>query len=97
MKNSIKHEILKFLEANPEASKSRIEDYMKDLKGTTGDCVSRRLRELVSSGTVSKVKKEWNDDYYTAYRVVELLPQWKPTKKGMDNPSTSLTELKLNL
>lgn len=81
--NSIKFEIVKFLEEHPESSKSRIEDYMKDARGTTGDCVARRLRELVSSEVVYKTLKEWNDESYTAYSVRELLPTYHLTEEDL--------------
>ena len=71
MKDNLKQLVIKFLEAEGEASKSKIEDYMKELKGTTGDCVSRRLRELVASGVVSKTQKEYEGKKYFAYRVKE--------------------------
>ena len=68
---SIKYEIIKFLEREP-ASKSKVEDYMKLERGTTGDCVSRRLRELVAEGSIQKTEKEYQGKKYYEYRVVSL-------------------------
>ena len=68
---NLKQLVIKYLEAEGQASKSKIEDYMKELKGTTGDCVSRRLRELVASGVVLKESKEYEGKKYFSYRVLE--------------------------
>ena len=95
MKENLKSLIIKYLEAEGQASKSKIEDYMKELKGTTGDCCSRRLRELVASGVVLKEQKEYEGKKYFSYAVVK--ESFTTESKGMDNLSPSLTELKLNL
>ena len=72
MKDNLKQLIIKYLESEGGASKSRIEDYMKELKGTTGDCVSRRLRELVASGVCAKIAREFDGKKYFAYRVAKV-------------------------
>ena len=72
MKNSIKYEIIKFLEANPLFSKSGIENHMKGIQGTTGDCVGRRLRELCAEGKIERVARVYEDKKYLAYRVAEV-------------------------
>ena len=71
---SIKYEIIKFLEREP-ASKSKVEDYMKLERGTTGDCVSRRLRELVAEGTVVKTAMNYEGKKYWQYSVAEISTQ----------------------
>src|SRR3990167_4104285 len=72
MKENLKSLVIKYLEAEGQSSKSKIEDYMKELKGTTGDCISRRLRELVASGVVLKEQKEYEGKKYFSYRVNPL-------------------------
>ena len=71
MKDNLKQLVIKYLEAEGQASKSRIEYYMKELTGTTGDCISRRLRELVASGVVLKEPREYEGKKYFSYRVRE--------------------------
>ena len=86
--DNIKGIIIKYLEGGGEASKSSIEDYLKDAKGTTGDCVSRRLRELVASGVVSKTQKEYQGKKYFSYRVVE-----NPLDEMFDHPLKQLEDI----
>lgn len=83
-KTSIKRDIIMYLEAEGHASKSKIEDYLKETKGTTGDCVSRRLRELVSSGVISKTQLEYQGKKYYDYKVVEERPEYL---QDMDDPN----------
>ena len=71
MKDTIKQSIIRYVESQGEASKSRIEDHLKELHGTTGDCASRRMRELVAEGTLSKTPKEYEGKKYFSYRVIE--------------------------
>ena len=66
---NLKQLVIKYLEAEGQASKSKIEDYLKELEGTTGDCCARRLRELVASGVVLKEQKEYEGKKYFSYRV----------------------------
>ena len=70
-KTSIQEDIIKFCEAQGKASKSKIEDYLKETKGTTGDCVSRRIRELVADGVVAKTARTYEEKKYWEYRVVD--------------------------
>lgn len=70
-KTTIQEDIIKYCEAQGKASKSKIEDYLKETRGTTGDCVSRRMRELVASGVLKKVQREYQGKKYWEYSVVK--------------------------
>src|SRR3990167_1020294 len=72
MKDSIKQSIIRFVESQGEASKTAICDHVRDLHGTTGDCVARRMREMVADGILIKDKKEYEGKKYFAYRVKPL-------------------------
>ena len=70
--NSIKYEIIKFIEKEGEVSKSRIEDFLNTERGTLGEATGRRMRELIEEGVLVKVKRRFEDkDYYT-YKVIEI-------------------------
>ena len=69
-KTTIQEDIIKYCEAQGHASKSKIEDYLKETRGTTGDCVSRRIRELVAEGVVRKDQKEYQGKKYWEYSVI---------------------------
>ena len=74
MKDTIPQAIIRFIESKGEASKSQIEDHLKELQGTLGETTGRRMRELIEEGVLVKVKKRFEDkDYYT-YKVIELSP-----------------------
>ena len=66
MKDSIKQSIIRFVESQGEASKTAICDHVRDLHGTTGDCVARRMREMVAKGTLLKTQKEYEGKKYFA-------------------------------
>src|SRR3990167_8356191 len=66
MKDSIKQSIIRYIESQGEASKSRIEDHLKELHGTTGDCASRRMR-ITDDIYDSKLKRYKEDQ-----RLIEL-------------------------
>ena len=68
---TIKSIIIKYVEGQGKASKTQICDHLRETVGTTGDCVSRRMRELVSAGVFRKVQKEYNGKKYYEYSVVE--------------------------
>mgnify|MGYP001589908246 CR=1 FL=1 len=70
-KSTIKQEIIKYLESQGPKSKSKIEDYIRENLGTNGDTTSRRIRELVASGILTKTQKEFEGKKYWKYRVVE--------------------------
>lgn len=91
MNNSIKSEIIRYIESQGEASKSKIEDHLKELHGTTGDCASRRMRELVAEGTLIKEKKEYAGKTYYSYRVAEDIICGKPHNNG-DNDKEACGE-----
>mgnify|MGYP001589216657 CR=1 FL=1 len=71
---TIKTTIIKYLEGQGRASKSKIEDYIKETVGTTGDTCSRRIRELVAEGIVRKDQKEYQGKKYWEYSVVDQDP-----------------------
>lgn len=72
MSDSIKSSIIKYLENNGESSKGKLDDYMRDLRGTLGETTARRLRELCKSGIIERVWKEYGDKKYLAYRIAEV-------------------------
>ena len=91
-----------YLESQGHASKSKIEDYLKETKGTTGDCASRRMRELVAGGTIRKDQKEYEGKKYWDYSVVEPTELELDEYKHIDcfdcgTDPISLSEQKLNL
>ena len=69
---TIKTTIIKYLEGQGRASKSKIEDYIKETVGTTGDTCSRRIRELVAEGIVRKDQKDYQGNKYWEYSVVDV-------------------------
>ena len=68
---TIKTTIIKYLEGQGFASKSKIEDYIRLEIGTNGDTTSRRIRELVASDVLKKVQREYQGKKYWEYSVVE--------------------------
>ena len=73
MKDTIPQTIIRFVESQKEASKTAICDHVRDLHGSTGDCVARRMREMVAEG-----KK------YFSYRKKPLEAK-SPQKQALDN------------
>ena len=86
-KTSIKEDIIKYLEGQGHASKSAIENHLKDTKGTTGDCVSRRMRELVAQGTIRKIQRDYEGKKYWEYSVIEV--------KSYEQVASSQVQLKI--
>lgn len=80
---SIKYEIVKMVETMGHASKSAIEDYMKEMRGTTGDCVSRRMRELVKAGTLMKTKMDYEGKAYYDYSIAPIKPTSLAVQAGV--------------
>lgn len=76
-KTSIKQEIIKYLEGQGRASKSKIEKEVGELTQSTGDCIARRMRELVAEGFLRKDQKEYQGKKYWEYSVCELEPTFK--------------------
>ena len=74
-KTSIKQEIIKYLESQGHASKSKIEKEVGELTMSTGDCIARRMRELVAEGVVRKDQKEYQGKKYWEYSVVPDLDE----------------------
>ena len=72
---TIKTTIIKYLEGQGRASKSKIEKEVGELTLATGDCISRRLRELVASAVIRKTQKEYEGKKYWEYSVVDLSPE----------------------
>ena len=71
MSDTIKQAIIRYIESQGNASKSKIEDYIKETIGTTGDTCSRRMRELVAEGTIRKIQRDYEGKKYWDYSVVE--------------------------
>lgn len=65
------------MEFQGEASKTAICDHVRDLHGTTGDCVARRMREMVAAGVLLKEPKEYEGKKYFSYRIK---PYAEPTE-----------------
>ena len=71
---SIKTTIIKYLEGQGRASKSKIEKEVGELTLSTGDCIARRMRELVASDVLKKVQREFDGKKYWEYSVVKEDP-----------------------
>jgi DNA-binding Lrp family transcriptional regulator len=69
---TIKTTIIKYLEGQGRASKSKIEKEVGELTLSTGDCIARRMRELVAEGVVRKIQRDYEGKKYWEYSVIEL-------------------------
>ena len=84
MKDTIPQTIIRFVESQKEASKTAICDHVRDLHGSTGDCVARRMREMVAEGILIQEKKEYEGKKYFSYRIKPLEAK-SPQKQALDN------------